>query len=93
MTPNNTDRAGWAQSALAAFCEETGVDEEVERNEAVSDLIANLGHYCDVHGLNFLAVAASAIGVWDAEKREEANGEADALYPERKVLISFREVT
>jgi hypothetical protein len=87
--PKNSDRAECAQNALTTVCNDTGVDQEVERNEAVSDLIANLGHYCDEHGLNFLALSASAIAVWDAEKREEANNETNALYPERKVSISF----
>ena len=86
--PCNFDRADWAENALSLFCEETGLDEDSERPESVSDLIANLGHYCDVHCLDFLDLAAQAIGVWDAEKREEANGEANALYPEKKVLIA-----
>ena len=55
----------------------------------MSDLICNLGHYCDRHQLDFLALATRAIGVWDAERREEENDEADALYPEWKVLISL----
>lgn len=89
--PDNSDRADWAKNALSVFCEETGLDPDAEKHEAVSDLIANLGHYCDAHDLDFLEVVSGAIGVWDAEKREEENGEPDALYPERKVLISLVE--
>lgn len=85
--PCNDDRAEWAEHALSVFCEVTGLDLEVERDDAVSDLLCNLGHYCDRHDLNFLALASRAIGVWDAEKREEKNGEPGALYPEKKVFI------
>ena len=85
--PCNSDRAEWAEHALAVFCDDTGLDQEIERQDAVSDLLCNLGHYCDLHNLDFLALASSAIGVWDAEKREEANGELNAMYPEKKVFI------
>jgi hypothetical protein len=87
--PENADRAEFAMRALRGFCEEVGLDEAVERHAAVSDLICNLGHFCDRHGLDFLSVASGAIGVWDAEKREEENGESNALYPERRVVISI----
>ena len=87
--PDNSDRAEWAKHALAVFCEETGLDPSVEKREAVSDLIANLGHYCESHNLDFLAIASGAIGVWDAEKREEENGEPNALYAEMKVFITL----
>ena len=89
--PDNSDRADWAENALTVFCEDTGLHPEDERRAAVSDLICNLGHYCDRHDLDFIAIAAVSIGVWDAEKREEENGEPDALYPERKVLITLFE--
>lgn len=89
--PNNSDRAEWAEHALAIFCDETGLDHETEKQEAVSDLLCNLGHYCDIHSLDFLAVASGAIAVWDAEKREEANDEANALYPEKQVMIALLE--
>ena len=87
--PDNADRAEFAARALLAFCEEVGLDEAVERNDAVSDLICNLGHFCDRHGLDFLSIASGAIGIWDAERTEEKNGEPNALYPERRVVISI----
>ena len=87
--PDNSDRAEWAEHALSVFCEETGLDPEVEQCEAVSDLICNLGHYCDCHDLDFLALASQAIGVWDVEKREEGDEKSGALYSESVVLISL----
>ncbi len=86
--PNNSDRAEWAERALTVFCEDTGLDQKLERRETVSDLLCNLGHYCDLHRLDFLTIASGAIAVWDAEKREEAHGELNALYPEKKVFIT-----
>ena len=90
-SPDNSDRADWAANALRFFCEETGLDLEIEMREAVSDLVCNLGHYCDGRKIDFLAIAAGAIAVWDAEKREDENGEANALYREKKVIISLIE--
>lgn len=86
---NNSDRADWAERALLLFCEDTGLDPQSERREAVSDLLCNLGHFCDQNELDFLAIASNAIGVWDVEKREEENDEAGALYPKKKVLIAL----
>lgn len=86
--PDNLDRAEWAEHALSVFCEETGLDQEAERQSAVSDMLCNLGHYCDLHDLDFLTVASWAIGVWDAEKREEAAGAPNSLISDRKVYIT-----
>lgn len=90
--PKNADRSEWAKHAVAGFCEDTGLDHEIERDDAVSDLICNLGHYCDRFELDFLALASRAIGVWDAEKREEANNEAGAMYREKNVRISLFDI-
>lgn len=89
--PNNLQRAEWAERALEIFCDETGIDMEVEKREAVSDLMCNLGHYCDRRGLDFITLASHAIGLWDVEKREQADGEPNALYPEKKVIIELRD--
>ena len=89
--PDNADRAEWAEQVVSIFCEVTGLNPKLEMREALSDLIANLGHYCDSHNIDFLRIASEAIGVWDAEKREEENGEPNALYPEKKVLITLFE--
>lgn len=87
--PSNADRALWAAEALNVFCQVTGLDPVVEHEEAVGDLITNLGHYCDEHGLEFLELVAAAVGLWDAEKRELASGEPNAMYPTHSVKIEF----
>lgn len=43
----NGKRAEWAKAAIIAFVEATGTDLE----DAVADLIADLGHFCDRHGM------------------------------------------
>ena len=45
----NTDRALWAAIALEAFRRETGAD----LTDAVSDLLADLMHWCDRFGQEF----------------------------------------
>ena len=46
----NDDRAAWANDAILAFVAATRTDKE----DAAADLIADLGHWCDRNGLNFL---------------------------------------
>jgi hypothetical protein len=45
----NDSRAGWAADAVTAFRSATGTDE----GDAVSDLLADLMHWCDRHGQDF----------------------------------------
>lgn len=45
----NNDRAEWAEEAIEAFRIETGCDLDT----AVYDLLCDLAHYCDRHGLSF----------------------------------------
>jgi hypothetical protein len=47
----NDKRAGWAKEAVIAFVVATGSDLE----DAVADLIGDLGHFCDRHGMNLRA--------------------------------------
>ncbi len=86
---DNDDRAEWAGSVLRQFSRMTGLDPKEEKKEAVGDLIANIGHYCDRNGLHFIELAAAAISLWDVEKREEENGEPNAMYPPKSVRIEL----
>lgn len=45
----NQARAEWAATAVRAFRKVTGADYD----DAVSDLLVDLGHYCDREGMNF----------------------------------------
>ena len=55
----NAKRVEWASTALTAFRTATHCDND----EALRDLLTNLMHWCDVHGVSFadeLAVANRA---------------------------------
>lgn len=87
---SNEDRAAWAETVLLIFSRMTGLDPEEEKGEAVGDLIANIGHYCDRNGLDFLPSVEAAISLWDVEKREEEAGQPDAMYPHKEVTIVLK---
>lgn len=87
---DNEDRAEWAGTVLLLFARMTGLDPEDEKGEAVGDLIANIGHYCDRNGLDFIPAVAAAISLWDVEKREEESGQPDAMYPHKTVTIELQ---
>jgi hypothetical protein len=59
----NADRARWAAAALAEFRRQTGADLE----DAVSDLLADLMHWCDRHGQTFGDELRRARGHYEAE--------------------------
>lgn len=62
---SNLKRALWAESSLDHFASLTGVDDEAD---AVGDLIANLGHYCQMKALDYLACVRTGIGHWHVEQ-------------------------
>jgi hypothetical protein len=47
--PQNTDRAHWAAFALMRFAETTGLGEDLQSDPqtVVTDLLADLMHWCD----------------------------------------------
>ena len=59
----NDERAEWAQSAINAFRIATGTDPE----DAVSDLLADLMHWCDRYGPGFHNELNRARNHYDAE--------------------------
>ena len=63
----NDERALWAKSAVAAFLQPVS---RTDAENAVCDLIADLGHLCDRENVDFLAVLETAVGHWLAEQRD-----------------------
>jgi hypothetical protein len=60
----NGERAEWAELAIVAFEERTGID----REDAVADLLCDLMHFCDRHdGFDFAADLNRAQGHYAAE--------------------------
>lgn len=65
--PENRKRALWAHNALTTFHIETGSDLP---EDALKDLICDLGHYADRHGLDFVEITRSAIAGWKLEQAD-----------------------
>jgi hypothetical protein len=63
----NDNRSAWADEAIAVFILATGTDLE----DAVSDLIADLGHWCDRHGISFDEELRRARFHYDAETLDD----------------------
>lgn len=61
----NLDRARWGEQCVELFTQLTGADTPEDQ---VSDLIADLGHYCDASRLAFIDLLIRAIQAWHVEK-------------------------
>jgi hypothetical protein len=59
----NDDRSSWAEAALQSFMDCTGSDQE----DALSDLLADLRHWCDRNNDDFDAALERARGHYEAE--------------------------
>jgi hypothetical protein len=70
--PSNDTRAEWAEQAIQAFEEATNVD----REDAISDLICALMHHCNINGAEFLAELNRGAGHFQAEIEIEEKQEA-----------------
>lgn len=76
--PDNSDRAHWAENALAVFTVETYCGRRphnLERDDletAVGDLIADLLHYANRKGFDSAEILRSATFHFEAELTEEA---------------------
>ena len=65
----NKWRASTAEEALKLFTRITGGNLKHEREDMVSDLLCNLGHYCDQHKLDYAALTARARRGLDHERK------------------------
>jgi hypothetical protein len=63
----NARRAGRAQSALTRFMQDTGAD----REDSLSDLLADLMHWAQRNSFDFAAALARAGGYFQAELAED----------------------
>jgi len=59
----NDKRSGWAGEAIRVFMECTGTDKE----DAVADLVADLGHWCDRNGFKFNHELARGVSMYEEE--------------------------
>jgi hypothetical protein len=66
-TVSNGDRASNATGAVITSCNEIG-DPAICDLDAITDLIANIGHLCDLHGLNFEKAIKTAKLNWMMER-------------------------
>lgn len=71
MKNMNEKRADWAHVAVVSFAEETGLNVRRERELVVKDLLCDLRHYCDRHGLNYTNLYDLAYDSYRAEIVEE----------------------
>lgn len=70
MAMTNLERAIIARVTLDAFIAQTD-DDGIE--STITDLVADLGHLCDLKKLNFQTLVARAVNHWEVE-RTEAGG-------------------
>jgi hypothetical protein len=68
----NDEHASWAEAALLVFAQRTGMAEAVVGGKedaffVVSDLLADLGHWCDRHQVDLAAVLVHAAKHYLAE--------------------------
>lgn len=82
----NEERADAARVALAAYCRQTGADEDVE---GLKDLLADLGHLASLDGADFTRLVEAALRHWAAETRHPDGLEAAAAVPFFEVVRTF----
>jgi hypothetical protein len=70
----NDERAPWAEVALLTFARRTGMAEDMVGDKEdvffiVSDLLADLGHWCDRHQVDLAAALVHAAEHYRAETK------------------------
>lgn len=63
----NPQRAEWAASCVEQFMDLTGAD---TLEDAIGDLIANLGHFAQSQHLDFLRLVRTGIAHWHLEQTD-----------------------
>jgi hypothetical protein len=67
--PTNTDKAKLVSLAVKTYADCTGLEDSDEQTK-VSDLVADLKHYCDWKGVSWLEVTNRAYWHYGEEIRE-----------------------
>lgn len=84
MSPNLTFRyTDKAEAALQSFSDDI---EASSQDQAVHDLLCDIGHICDRHDMDYCTIAARALSHWQAERNNPNNTER-AVY---RTLINVR---
>ncbi len=79
----NCDRAIWARDAVQAFQDAKGEPDFTglcgeDQADAISDLIADLGHLADRLEVSFVKLVEQAVGNWSAERRHLDDNHLDS---------------
>ncbi len=82
MSAWNAWRAKQAAKALAHFAELTGDAGANSPEETVTDLLCNIGHYCDREGIDWDVVIAKAYGALEYERKHGDEEYGDTKPPE-----------
>lgn len=67
MHAKNLERASWAAPALVQFAKTTGMDLKAETDDAIADLICDLLHLAQAHGLSATALHERALANYTFE--------------------------
>jgi len=79
--PTNDERASYAATALNAFRDRIGYDDE---DTSMLDLITDLGHLARSYELDFLRIVAKAVSTWAYERKHP-----DGAGPSPQVTITI----
>lgn len=66
----NDERAQWAHEGLKTYAAATGMSIEVKPDDAASDFLADLMHWCDRNGQDFEQLLARGRNHYSAETTE-----------------------
>jgi hypothetical protein len=78
----NRRRARWAQNAIEAFAEETGLDPDVDGWDSImGDLLTDMMHFADQRGVSWPELEALAYRRFEEEIEEAGGPSRKRWYP------------
>jgi hypothetical protein len=75
---SNCAHARSVEAAIEAFARKRRLETRGDMSCIAADLISGLGHYCELHGLDFIMIAQRGISAWRAAL-EEPDGHSVAF--------------